>query len=152
MSWAANDEDSNPFASDKTSETAAPAAPAQKIAAAPPPSWLSNTTPSQAQLGSSNDFAIAPPPAAAAAAAAPQENASVISNPAPRASSHGQPPPQIVYLRMINLIVSMAVIACAILSLIALNGSPSKAILAIYVIFFAIMICCFELQVRMAHA
>jgi len=168
MSWANEGDDSaNPFASTPASVPApaqahVPAPPPEEVPAAP--GWLStpesvggkDTTPQP-----STDLRPPSPPNETQQqqqqpvhtqqekrTSALQMNAVALQDMEARQNS-ADPPKAVVYLRLINLLVSVGVCVLASLCVISTSTtSTTKAIMSVYVFMFGFMICCFEMQFK----
>ncbi|GMI43736.1 hypothetical protein TrCOL_g13539 [Triparma columacea] len=141
MSWA-NASNDNPF----EAPAAAPAA-AAPIPAAPTsnaPSWLS---------GSQGAPAGVPAAAAPPQAPQPQTAGQAMGGVATQKAGHVGPVPAVVkHLRLINLLCSLGVTILAAITLLTSltspNGDVTVMVMCMYVFFFGMMVCCFELQLK----
>ena len=162
MSWAQEDDDANPFSSG--APAAAPAPVPASNTAPPAPSWLS--TPESAggkdapaPESTANTLRPPSPPNTQQQQQAPapgqqEKRASAVQMNAvaledmEKQQSKKEPPKAVVYLRFINLMVSILVCVLSVLCVITFNANVAKAIMSIYVFCFGFMICCFEMQFK----
>ena len=131
MSWAAQND--NPF---EAANTPPPAVPAPAAAPAPPapggPAWLSSS-------------AAAPP------AAAPQAANGAADFTTQPTLPKGDPPKAVVYLRLVNL--ATATLTCVMgaltfLTSLSTGGDIAALVITMYVFWFGLMVCCFELKLK----